>query len=94
MVQDSKQAGVSLTPLAPRHATPQAVFDRDPACDKYTQCVLYFKGFQAVQCHRIAHHLWGQGRKVRPWTFACSCCVPLRLCRSLWLQPPPSATTS
>jgi serine O-acetyltransferase len=43
----------------------QACFDRDPACDKYTQCLLYFKGFQAIQCHRIAHHLWGKGRKVR-----------------------------
>lgn len=42
----------------------QACFDRDPACDKYTQCLLYFKGFQAIQCHRIAHHLWGKGRKV------------------------------
>lgn len=42
----------------------QAVFDRDPACDKYTQCLLYFKGFQAIQCHRIAHHLWDKGRKM------------------------------
>ncbi|KAF6265090.1 trimeric LpxA-like protein [Scenedesmus sp. NREL 46B-D3] len=42
----------------------QACFDRDPACDKYTQCLLYFKGFQAIQCHRIAHHLWGKGRKM------------------------------
>lgn len=42
----------------------QAVLDRDPACDKYTQCLLYFKGYQAIQCHRIAHHLWGKGRKV------------------------------
>ena len=29
------------------HADLQAVLDRDPACKKYTQCVLYFKGFQA-----------------------------------------------
>lgn len=43
----------------------QAVYDRDPACDKYTQCLLYFKGFQAIQCHRISHHLWDKGRKVR-----------------------------
>ena len=43
----------------------QAVYDRDPACDKFTQAMLYFKGFQAVQCHRIAHHLWRKGRKVR-----------------------------
>eukprot|EP00879_Flechtneria_rotunda_P014413 GHRR01015060.1.p3 GENE.GHRR01015060.1~~GHRR01015060.1.p3 ORF type:complete len:136 (+),score=43.33 GHRR01015060.1:755-1162(+) len=42
----------------------QAVLDRDPACDKYTQCLLYFKGYQAIQCQRIAHHLWGKGRKV------------------------------
>ncbi len=41
----------------------QAVFDRDPACERYTQCLLYFKGFQAVQCHRVAHHLWTHGRK-------------------------------
>eukprot|EP00803_Ostreobium_quekettii_P004895 evm.model.scf_108.1 EVM.evm.TU.scf_108.1 scf_108:266-2145(+) len=41
----------------------QAVIDRDPACDKYTQCMLYFKGYQAVQSHRIAHWLWQKGRK-------------------------------
>lgn len=43
----------------------QAVFDRDPACDKYSQAMLYFKGYQAVQCHRVAHWLWRKGRKVR-----------------------------
>ncbi len=43
----------------------QAVFDRDPACDRYTQAILYFKGFQAVQCYRVAHWLWLKGRKVR-----------------------------
>ncbi|GFR50654.1 hypothetical protein Agub_g12903, partial [Astrephomene gubernaculifera] len=41
----------------------QAVYDRDPACDKYSQAMLYFKGFQAVQCHRVAHWLWSKGRK-------------------------------
>lgn len=41
----------------------QAVFDRDPACERYTQCLLYFKGYQAVQSHRIAHWLWAQGRR-------------------------------
>lgn len=40
-----------------------AVFDRDPACDKYSQCLLYFKGFQAIQAHRISHWLWTHGRK-------------------------------
>ena len=43
----------------------QAVFERDPACDRYTHCILYFKGFQAIQCHRIAHWLWMRNRRVR-----------------------------
>eukprot|EP00200_Dunaliella_tertiolecta_P001238 CAMPEP_0202363852 /NCGR_PEP_ID=MMETSP1126-20121109/15479_1 /ASSEMBLY_ACC=CAM_ASM_000457 /TAXON_ID=3047 /ORGANISM="Dunaliella tertiolecta, Strain CCMP1320" /LENGTH=390 /DNA_ID=CAMNT_0048958347 /DNA_START=100 /DNA_END=1272 /DNA_ORIENTATION=- len=41
----------------------QAVIDRDPACSKYSQCLLYFKGFQAVQCYRVTHWLWQRGRK-------------------------------
>ena len=43
----------------------EAARERDPACDKYTQCILYFKGFQAIQCQRIAHWLWKKDRKVR-----------------------------
>jgi serine O-acetyltransferase len=39
-----------------------ATFDRDPACHRYLQPILYFKGFQAVQAHRVAHWLWGKGR--------------------------------
>ncbi|KAK9862323.1 hypothetical protein WJX84_006529 [Apatococcus fuscideae] len=40
-----------------------AVLDRDPACDSVIQCMLNFKGFQALQCYRIAHWLWQSGRK-------------------------------
>ena len=40
----------------------QAVFDRDPACSRYIQPLLYFKGFHAIQTHRLAHWLWNQGR--------------------------------
>ncbi|WP_322988527.1 serine O-acetyltransferase [Hoeflea sp.] len=40
----------------------QAVYDRDPACDRFIEPVLYFKGFHAIQTHRLAHWLWGQGR--------------------------------
>ena len=32
-----------------------AVRDRDPACDRFLLPLLFFKGYQAVQCHRIAH---------------------------------------
>lgn len=40
-----------------------AVTDRDPACHRFVQPILYFKGFQAVQAYRISHWLWRQGRK-------------------------------
>ncbi|GAB5507747.1 MAG: serine O-acetyltransferase [Rhizobiaceae bacterium] len=41
----------------------QAVYDRDPACDRFLMPVLYFKGFQALQTHRLAHWLWNGGRR-------------------------------
>ena len=37
--------------------------DRDPACDQYAIPLLYFKGFHALQAHRVAHWLWQQGRR-------------------------------
>jgi serine O-acetyltransferase len=40
-----------------------ACYDRDPACDLYSMPLLYFKGFVALQTHRIAHWLWLQGRE-------------------------------
>lgn len=35
---------------------------RDPACDSYVTPFLNYKGFHALQAHRIAHWLWGRGR--------------------------------
>jgi len=40
-----------------------AVYDRDPACDRRIEPVLYFKGFHAIQTHRLAHWLWTRGRR-------------------------------
>ena len=40
-----------------------AVIERDPACHRLLQPILYFKGFQAMQAYRVAHWLWQQGRK-------------------------------
>ena len=40
-----------------------AVTDRDPACQRLLEPVLYFKGFHAIQTHRLAHSLWERGRK-------------------------------
>ncbi len=40
-----------------------ACYERDPACEEYTLPLLYFKGFHAIQAHRINHWLWNKGRK-------------------------------
>ena len=39
-----------------------AVFERDPACHRYLQPILFFKGYQAIQAYRIGHWLWTAGR--------------------------------
>ncbi|KAI3432387.1 hypothetical protein D9Q98_003943 [Chlorella vulgaris] len=41
-----------------------AVRERDPACMSYSQALLHFKGFHAIEAHRIAHELWVRGRRV------------------------------
>lgn len=41
----------------------QAVYDRDPACLRFMESVLYFKGFHALQTHRLAHWLLNRGRR-------------------------------
>jgi serine O-acetyltransferase len=40
-----------------------ATIDRDPATNRLIEPVLYFKGFHAIQTHRLAHWLWGKDRK-------------------------------
>lgn len=40
-----------------------AVFDRDPACNRYIEPLLYSKGFHALATHRFAHALWNRGRR-------------------------------
>ena len=40
----------------------RAVRDRDPACTTFLHPFLHFKGFAALEAHRLAHWLWGQGR--------------------------------
>jgi serine O-acetyltransferase len=39
-----------------------AVYERDPACHRFLQPILFFKGFQAVQAYRVGHWLWKTGR--------------------------------
>ena len=40
-----------------------ATVDRDPATHRLIEPVLYYKGFHAIQTHRLAHWLWSRGRK-------------------------------
>ncbi len=40
-----------------------AVADRDPACNRLIEPLLYFKGFHALQAHRLAHWLLQRGRR-------------------------------
>jgi serine O-acetyltransferase len=39
-----------------------AVYDRDPACHRFLQPMLFFKGYQAMQAYRVGHALWKKGR--------------------------------
>jgi len=40
-----------------------AAFTRDPACPDLSTPFLFFKGFHALQAHRIAHWLWLRQRR-------------------------------
>ncbi|MBO1255882.1 serine O-acetyltransferase [Alteromonas sp. 5E99-2] len=40
----------------------EAAFERDPAVTEHLTVLMYFKGFQAIQVHRLAHYLWKNGR--------------------------------
>jgi serine O-acetyltransferase len=74
-----KLGGEDLSPLAIREMFDQAgaedgfeqalradlsaVFERDPACHSYVDAFLFYKGFHALESYRVAHWMWGQGRK-------------------------------
>ncbi|MEE9455208.1 MAG: serine O-acetyltransferase [Paracoccaceae bacterium] len=40
-----------------------ATYARDPACHRYIQPLLYYKGFLALQSYRMAHWFWENGRR-------------------------------
>ncbi|MCC1493410.1 serine O-acetyltransferase [Cognatishimia sp. F0-27] len=50
-----------------------ATFERDPACHRFLQPLLFFKGFQAVQAYRVANWLWREGRKDMAYFFQMRC---------------------
>ncbi|MDB5536962.1 MAG: cysE [Devosia sp.] len=40
-----------------------ATLERDPACHRAVEPLLYFKGYQAIQTHRFAHAMFLAGRR-------------------------------
>ena len=55
----SKDAGI----LKAAEIDMLATFSRDPACNDLTTPFLFYKGFHALQAHRVAHWLWQHGRR-------------------------------
>ncbi|SHE50547.1 serine O-acetyltransferase [Loktanella atrilutea] len=39
-----------------------ATMDRDPACHRLMQPLMFFKGYQAIQAYRLSHWLWSDGQ--------------------------------
>jgi serine O-acetyltransferase len=62
IVQAYHQAMVADPSIATAMRTDiTAVFERDPACERFIEPFLYFKGFHAIQAHRLTHWLWESG---------------------------------
>ncbi|MCP5358781.1 MAG: serine O-acetyltransferase [Pseudomonadales bacterium] len=41
----------------------QAVYDRDAATNSFLPIILFLKGYQSIQVHRLAHFLWKKDRR-------------------------------
>ncbi len=67
IIDDAYASDASLGAAA--RADVVAVYDRDPACHRLIQPILFFKGYQAVQGYRIAHWLWLGGRRELAYFF-------------------------
>jgi serine O-acetyltransferase len=50
-----------------------AVYDRDPACHELLQPMLFFKGYQALQAHRVSNWLWNNNRREMAYFFQMRC---------------------
>ncbi len=56
MADDPEITAAAITDLV-------AIRTRDPAAERYLTPFLYYKGFHALQWHRIGHWLWRDGRR-------------------------------
>ena len=65
ILREIADEAISASPVigAAARADLVATQERDPACDRLIEPLLYFKGYQALQAYRVAHWLWGEGRR-------------------------------
>ncbi len=61
IVEDAYAADPTL--VAAARADLVAIYERDPACHRLLQPILFFKGYQAVQAYRVGHYLFAQGQR-------------------------------
>ncbi|WP_147104125.1 serine O-acetyltransferase [Tateyamaria sp. syn59] len=61
IVEEAYQTSPALVQAA--RADLVAVYERDPACHRLLQPILYFKGYQAMQAYRVGHYLWTEGHR-------------------------------
>ncbi len=45
------------------HGDLMAILNRDSACETLSTAFLFFKGFHALQAHRVGHWLWNHSRR-------------------------------
>ena len=68
-----------------------ATLDRDPATARFIEPVLYYKGFHAIQTHRLAHWLLARAARIS----RSICRAVRRRCSSATsIRPPRSAAAS
>ena len=60
LVADRRDAGTTFREAL--RADIAAFRERDPACVGYSHALLLFKGFHALEAHRIQHALWNRGQ--------------------------------
>ena len=65
--EDAYRSDPAIAKAAERDMS--ATLERDAACRSFLQPFLFFKGFQALQTHRVAHWLWNEGRDTLAFFF-------------------------
>jgi len=65
LIRQEFAAAVAAEPAirAAIRADIDAVVERDPAANRRIEPLLFFKGFAAIETHRLAHWLWRSGRE-------------------------------